>query len=138
MAVLLLEDDDITRVMVETVLRDVGLEVTPASDGNEVLDLLEQGRTFELLLTDIQLPGGLDGWSMAVEVRRHIPEIPVVYMTATHQQSVPVARSVYLRKPMKPKLLISVVEALLGRRLSSRSGRGSADPAAIGRPNYLH
>jgi two-component system cell cycle sensor histidine kinase/response regulator CckA len=138
MSVLLLEDDDITRVMLETILRGVGLDVTPVSDGNEVLDLLEQGRTFELLLTDIQLPGHFDGWSMAVEVRRRIPEIPVVYMTATHQQAIPVARSVYLRKPMKPKLLVSVIGALLGRRLTSMPDLRQKSPASIGRSNYLH
>ena len=118
MSILLVEDDEFARELLEIVLTGTGLDVVAVADGDEALELIEQGETFDLLVTDIRLPGRYDGWSTAVEVRRFMPDIPVIYMTASHQQSCAVSRSVYLRKPVKPKLLVSVVSALLGRPLT--------------------
>ena len=138
MSILLVEDDEFATELLEMVLAGSGLNVTAVSDGGEAIDLLEQGETFDLLMTDIRLPGRYDGWSTAVEVRRFIPDIPVIYMTASHQQSCPVSRSVYLRKPVKPKLLISVVSALLGRPLTLEPAVMKASPPVIGVASYIH
>jgi hypothetical protein len=59
-------------------------------------------------------------------------------MTASHQQSCPVSRSVYLRKPVKPKLLVSVIGALLGRPLSLEPAVMKTSPSAIGSASYIH
>lgn len=138
MSILLVEDDEFAREVLEMILAASGLDVVAVNDGDEAIDLVEQGETFDLLITDIRLPGRYDGWSTAVEVRRAIPEIPVIYMTASHQQSCPVSRSVYLRKPVKPKLLISVVSALLGRPLDVEPSVMQASPAVIGTASYIH
>lgn len=138
MSILLVEDDEFARELLEMVLTGSGLSVVSVSNGDEALDLLEQGETFDLLMTDIRLPGQHDGWSTAVEVRRFVPDIPVIYMTASHQQSCPVSRSVYLRKPVKPKLLISVVSALLDRPLQVEPSVMQASPPVIGAASYLH
>ena len=97
MSILLVEDDEFARELLEIVLTGAGLDVVAVADGDEALELIEQGETFDLLVTDIRLPGRYDGWSTAVEVRRFMPDIPVIYMTASHQQSCAVSRSVYLR-----------------------------------------
>ena len=138
MSILLIEDDEFARELIEMVLAGTGLDVVSVSDGDEALELLEQGETFDLLVTDIRLPGQHDGWSTAVEVRRFIPDIPVIYMTASHQQSCPVSRSVYLRKPVKPKLLVSVIGALLVRPLSLEPAVMKTSPSAIGSASYIH
>ena len=138
MSILLVEDDEFARDLLEMILTGAGLDVMAVSAGDEAIDLLEQGEVFDLLMTDIRLPGHYDGWSTAVEVRRFIPDIPVVYMTASHQQSCPVSRSVYLRKPVKPKLLISVIGALLGRSLAVKPSVMQASPPVIGGASYIH
>jgi hypothetical protein len=62
----------------------------------------------------------------------------VVYLTATHQQNHPVNGSVYLRKPVSPKLLLEVVGALLGCSLVLPDDR-SAEPQRIGSgASYIH
>ena len=139
MSVLLIEDDELAREVVESVLTAAGLEVTSVETGEEAVELFEQGSCFELLVTDIRLPGSCDGWSAAIEARRFNPQIAVVYMTASHQQNCPVTRSVFLRKPVKPKLILDIGGALLNRslRVKSESARRSAD-IAIGFANYLH
>jgi CheY-like chemotaxis protein len=138
MSILLVEDDEFARELLEMVLAGSGLDVVAVADGEEAVDLLEQGERFDLLMTDIRLPGHYDGWSLAVEMRRYSPDIPVVYMTASHQQSCPVSRSVYLRKPVKPKLLVSVLSALLGRSLTVKPSVMQASPKVIGVASYIH
>jgi DNA-binding response OmpR family regulator len=137
MPVLLVEDDPVVREIIECVLAASGLEVTGASTGDEALALLRQGYRFELLLTDLQLPGDHDGWSIAVEARRFSQRIPVIYLTATHQQSNPVNGSVFLRKPVSPKLLLEVVGALLGRPLRT-SELTAPQQVRIGPASYIH
>jgi CheY-like chemotaxis protein len=138
-SVLLIEDDELARDIIEGVLTASGLAVTSVPTGEEAMELFEQGCSFELLLTDIRLPGRYDGWALAIEARRFSPEIAVIYMTASHQQSCPVTRSVFLRKPIRPKLLLEIVGALLDRSLHPK-----LKPAArsldigIGFANYLH
>src|SRR5215217_4797945 len=102
---LLIEDDDVAREILEGVLEAYGLSVTAVDTGDEAIALLEQGFRYDLLVTDIRLPGRYDGWSVAEGARRHHPRISVIYVTASHQQNQPVTGSVFLRKPVRPRLL---------------------------------
>ena len=139
MSVLLIEDDESAREVLESVFSASGLAVTAVESGDEAVELFEQGYRFDLLVTDIRLPGRYDGWTAAVEARRYDPGISVIYMTASHQQNCPVTRSVFLRKPVKPKLLLEIVGALLDRSLRVRVGTALRAPnIGIGFANYLH
>ena len=137
MSILLIEDDEFARELIEMVLAGTGLDVVSVSDGDEALELLEQGETFDLLVTDIRFPGQHDGGSTAVEVRRFIPDIPVIYMTASHQQSCGSAAAC-IPETVKPKLLVSVIGALLGRPLSLEPAVMKTSPSAIGSASYIH
>ena len=139
MSVLLIEDDEVARTILEGVLKASGLAVTSVQTADEALELFERGPSFNLLLTDIRLPGTCDGWAAAVAARRFNPEISIIYMTASHQQNWPVTRSVFLRKPIKPTLLLEVAGALLGRDLRAQPKRAaSLIETGIGVANYLH
>lgn len=137
MPVLLVEDDPVVREIIECVLSASGLEVMAVATGDEALALFDRGYRFDLLLTDLQLPGSHDGWAMAVEARRYSESIPVIYLTATHQQSSPVNGSVFLRKPVSPRLLLDVVGALLGRSLKV-TALSSPQQIRIGPASYIH
>ncbi len=80
-AVLLVEDELLVRELASEDLRDVGFEVTAANDGDEALGYLREGRQFDLLFTDIRMPGATDGWELARAARRLLPEIRVIYAT---------------------------------------------------------
>jgi DNA-binding response OmpR family regulator len=137
MPVLLVEDDPVVREIVECVLAASGLAVTAVGSGDEALALMATGARFDLLLTDLHLPGAHDGWSMAVEARRYAETIPVIYLTATHQHSNPVNGSVFLRKPVSPRLLLEVVGALLGRALKPTE-LAPPQQIRIGPASYIH
>jgi CheY-like chemotaxis protein len=79
--VLVVEDDDDVRGFTADVLRELGYQVTVASDGQVALSLLEKLSRVDLLLTDVGLPNGMNGRQLADEVRRRRPEIRVLYTT---------------------------------------------------------
>ena len=112
MHILLVEDDAICREVVGAALRVHGHQVTSASSGSEAVDLLDVGLKPDLLLTDIQLPGEVDGWLLARFFKDEMPELPVVYMTATRHDTDQVANSIYLLKPVRPSLLMDVIGAI--------------------------
>jgi CheY-like chemotaxis protein len=80
-AVLLVEDELLVRELASEDLADAGFEVTAASDGDEALGYLREGRRFVLLFTDIRMPGSTDGWQLAREAKALLPGIRVIYAT---------------------------------------------------------
>lgn len=79
--ILLVEDDPGVRGFASTSLRRLGYEVVAAADGHEALGILEMDQAFDLLFSDIEMPGGLNGVKMAEQVRETLPELPVLFMS---------------------------------------------------------
>jgi two-component system NtrC family sensor kinase len=78
--VLVVEDDEqVNRLAVEA-LAERGYRVLSASDGASALHTAETGE-IDLLLTDVVLPGGMNGRELADEIRRRCPAIKLLYMT---------------------------------------------------------
>ena len=77
--VLIAEDEAAVREFVRRALIHEGHQVTAASDGVEALTLLQSG-AFELLITDIVMPG-MDGIALALKVAKEKPEIAILLMT---------------------------------------------------------
>lgn len=80
-SILMVEDNAEVRLMGATLLQDAGFQVHEASDAAEALALVNAGLVFDLLFTDIVIPGDLDGVALAAEVRRLRPGIPVLLTT---------------------------------------------------------
>ena len=78
--ILIAEDDPAVRAFVTRALAHRGHQVTGVCDGVEALEALRGGDAFELLITDIVMPG-LDGIGLALQVARDRPELPVLLMT---------------------------------------------------------
>lgn len=77
--ILVAEDDQAVRTFVSRALRRRGFDVTAVSDGSQALEAL-RGESFDLLITDIVMPG-LDGIGLALKVARDQPDLPVLLMT---------------------------------------------------------
>jgi two-component system NtrC family sensor kinase len=79
--VLVVEDDEqVNRLAVEA-LTERGYRVLSASDGASALRMAGDAPHIDLLLTDVVLPGGMDGRQLAEEIRRRRPAVKVLYMT---------------------------------------------------------
>ena len=74
--ILLVEDEALIRVMVADFLADEGFEVTEARDGEEAVRLLDTVGGFDVLFTDVRMPGMLDGIDVALRARRQHPACP--------------------------------------------------------------
>jgi CheY-like chemotaxis protein len=114
---LLVEDDDAVRPIVEDALREGGFELEIADSGSEALAILESHKdTLHGLITDINLGDGPDGWEVAKRGRELIPTLPVVYMSGASGHEWPskgVPHSTLIAKPFAPAQLITAISMLL-------------------------
>lgn len=78
--VLVVEDEREVCEMLTTMLRRLGYAVISASDGRSALELLEKAGA-DLMLTDIDMPGGMNGIELARQARRRLPTLPVLLMS---------------------------------------------------------
>ena len=80
-AVLVVEDDAMVRETTRKMLAELGYCVSVAGDGPEALGQIDRGLIPDLLLTDVLLPGGLDGLRLAEQVLQRRPGVRVLYMS---------------------------------------------------------
>lgn len=78
--VLLVEDDPSVRLLVREVLGELGYRSAEAAEAESAIRLLSSGRKFDLLITDVGLPG-MNGRQLAEVAREHLPELPVLFVT---------------------------------------------------------
>src|SRR5919106_4517752 len=79
MRVLVIDDEEFVRIVLEETLRKEGCEVTPVSRGQAGLEAL-QGRSFDCVITDLRMPG-TDGRAVLRWVREHQPDVDVIVLT---------------------------------------------------------
>jgi CheY-like chemotaxis protein len=107
--VLLVEDDALLRVQIADALRDGGWGVLESSSGDLAIALLQSGRQIDVVFTDIQLAGALNGWDVAEQGRSAEATMPVIYTSGNSlDRSRRVQDSLFFEKPYDP---LEVVEA---------------------------
>lgn len=114
-SVLLVEDEVLISKLIAEVLCENGFAVHAVEGGEEALRYLNSGADVDVLFTDINLAGRMDGSMLAREVRAQRPELPIVYCSGHYSPSAvapPVPRSIFLRKPYSPADLCRLLERL--------------------------
>ena len=115
--VLVVEDDSTVLMVLEDMLADQGHGVISARSGGEALNILGDASSQpDLLVADVRIGAGLDGWEIARCAREIAPTLPVVYVTGDsaadwETQGVPGSRLV--RKPFTDADLADAVNALI-------------------------
>jgi PAS domain S-box-containing protein len=79
--ILLVEDDEALRTYTSEILRELGYRVSTCANGADALALLDQNVKIDLLLTDVVMPGGLNGRQLADRAIRKRPGLKVLFMT---------------------------------------------------------
>ncbi len=77
--ILVVEDDALVRDFVTAQLHSLGYKTIAAADGREALAHVQSGAAFDLLFTDVIMPGGINGRELADEVAKHRPGTRVLY-----------------------------------------------------------
>jgi CheY-like chemotaxis protein len=113
---LVVEDDILVRLTLVDALSDLGFEVLEAEDAHYALSVLCERSDIDLLLSDINLPGGADGFALARAARVVRPDLPVIYASGRYTRAEPhqqVAGARFLAKPFTPTLAVAVINDLL-------------------------
>ncbi len=79
--ILIVEDRDDVAELAQMLLEAGGYQTRIANDGASALALLEQGEVFDLLFTDLIMPGGMNGVLLAREAKRRLPKLKVLLTT---------------------------------------------------------
>lgn len=107
--VLLVEDEFLIRIMLGEELRNAGYQVIEASDASEALAVLNTVAS-DLIISDVRMPGPLDGLDLLVQVREAWPRLPVIIMSGHLSASEALAKGAtgFIAKPY---LLDAVIDA---------------------------
>ena len=81
--ILVVEDEYFLQADVVDTLTKGGFEAEAVYSGEEALTLYLNGRPHRVLITDVRLSGGLNGWELARRIREKDPSFPVIYLTAS-------------------------------------------------------
>lgn len=119
--VLLVEDEEDLRQTMAEWLRDLGYRVLEAPDGSAALRLLHGGGRVDVLVTDMGLPGGLDGRQVADAARGHRPGLPVLLMTGRAGAEMAGLGAETIGEPFSLEVLAEWIGAALE---VARAGRG--------------
>ena len=113
MVVLVVEDEPLVRMGIVDYLEDQGFTVLEACGADEAVDLLVSNPTIQLLFTDIDMPGGMDGLKLAAAVRKRWPPVKIV-VTSGHRRvevgDLPVEAK-FLPKPYNPDTVAAMLRA---------------------------
>lgn len=117
-SVLVVEDEWLISDMVSSVLMHEGYEVQVASNAREALQYLKSDNPPDVLFTDINLDGRMDGSELAQCARKIRPEIPVLYASGrpskfNREKQVPGSK--FLPKPYSPYEVCRLVARAMGK-----------------------
>ena len=118
--ILLVEDDHDVREVTSFILSQIGFEVLEVPGGTDALKILDSGSHVDLLLTDVGLPGGMNGAELARVISQQKPDLPILLVSAYDDDSLrefgatSVNASV-LRKPYEQEELEREIAKTLGR-----------------------
>jgi two-component system, response regulator PdtaR len=113
--VLVVENNALIRLSVADHLRDVGYSVLEASNGDEALAVLASPLPVEVVFTDVQMPGSIDGNELAHWTRENHPETRVILTSAQPKafSREPLDDVPFIPKPYQPEEVAERVRAEL-------------------------
>jgi two-component system cell cycle response regulator len=117
--VLVVDDSATIRYKVGELLQQNGMEVSPARSGQEALELLHEEHEIDVIITDLMMPGLLDGEKLieCLQRRAQLALVPVIVLTAlkekdVHLRNLEIGASAFFGKPWDDDLLIATVRRL--------------------------
>ena len=111
--VLVVEDNSVVRVIIADFLESAGFVVIQAVDGAAALVVLASGADFNVLFSDVQMPGPIDGVGVAMRIRAERPDMPIV-LTSGHgpPESLP-AGGRFVSKPYDNRKVVNLLHEMV-------------------------
>lgn len=79
--ILLVEDDGVIRIIAAEFLRDAGFDVVEAWTGDQAVGFIDRLGPFDMLVTDVRMPGLRDGFAVAIHARMRQVAIPILVIS---------------------------------------------------------
>jgi len=122
--ILVVEDDDGVRQYASEILRDLNYQIIEAKDSATAIRLLDADKKFDLLLTDVVLPGK-NGRELANEVERRRPDVKIIFMTGYSRNAIVHhgrldAGTELIPKPLIERVLARKIRQVLDSRSSGK------------------
>jgi CheY-like chemotaxis protein len=76
--IFVVDPDILVRMVIADYLRECGYRVVEGVNADDVLAVLEAGRKIDVILTEVQLAGSVDGFELARQIRENHPDIDVI------------------------------------------------------------
>jgi PAS domain S-box-containing protein len=118
--ILVVEDEDLVRSTVRTMLESLGYDISEAAEGRQALAMYSAGPGYDLVLTDMVMPGGMSGWDLAQAIWRDRPQQRFLFSTGYSDN--PIIRQAnldkrvqVLPKPYSKRVLATALRAAIDR-----------------------
>ena len=112
--ILLVEDEILIRMIMADDLRLAGFQVLEAINGEEALALFCANGDIRLIVSDIRVPGSIDGLQLSARIKQRCPQMPVVLVSSHLPEEQEVMADRFVRKPYNQAKLIEIVQELTG------------------------
>jgi DNA-binding response OmpR family regulator len=121
---LIVDDDAGIRRLVGRTLARGGFDVAEAEDGVVALSVFAAGRPFDVVVLDWEMPGP-SGPEVLSELKRRVPDVAVIMLTAALEQAhgglaTVYGADAYLAKPFSPVELVETAERLVAERAADQ------------------
>jgi PAS domain S-box-containing protein len=131
-AVLIVEDEPLVRGTAAKLLAGLGYSILQAADGRQALSFADRGVAFDLLFTDLILPGGMTGQMLAAEMHKRRPGLPVLFCSGYSENGELSpggleAGAVLLQKPYRRRELAEKLRTVLDEAAASARRLRSAE-----------
>lgn len=116
--ILVVEDNEVNQKVICTILSKAKLVIDVANNGKEAISILQSGRSYDLIIMDLQMPE-MDGFQTTAFIRNKLGiAVPIIAMTASalrneKQKCFDLGMNEYLTKPFAPKEIFSHLSRLL-------------------------
>lgn len=112
--VLVVEDEPLLRLMAVDLVEDAGLVAVSAADADEAMNILEARGDVSVVFSDIQMPGSMDGVSLAMVIRDRWPPVKIILTSGRMMPGLAdlPEGGIFLAKPYSPNMLIAELQRL--------------------------
>jgi CheY-like chemotaxis protein len=111
-SVLVVDDDDVIRRLLDVQLSRLGYSVTTAADASEAIER-HAGRRIDVLVTDVVMPG-MDGPELASAMREANPDLRVLFLSGYGTGAASQGAVAFLQKPFSSDELAAALDGLRG------------------------
>ena len=114
MIILIVEDEPLLAMLAVDLVEEAGFEAIEARDADEAIVILETVSDIRLVMTDIDMPGSMDGLRLAMAVRNRWPPIEIIIVSGKQRPSPEQLpdRAIFFSKPYNPQIMAQTIHRM--------------------------